>query len=36
LGPSVRGVSKPTNTPTARSGAKPMNQASLLSLVVPV
>ncbi len=35
-GPSVFGVSKPTKTPTARSGEKPMNQVSSESLVVPV
>ena len=35
-GPKDRGLSNPTNTPTARSGEKPMNQVSKLSLVVPV
>src|SRR5205823_13905844 len=34
--PSVRGSSKPTNTPAARSGENPTNQASNQSLVVPV
>ena len=34
--PRVRGLSKPTKTPTARSGENPTNQASKLSLVVPV
>ena len=30
------GLSKPTKTPTARSGEKPTNQVSFESLVVPV
>ena len=34
--PRVLGASKPTNTPTARSGENPTNQVSRLSLVVPV
>ena len=34
--PSGVGLSKPTNTPTARSGENPMNQVSRLSFVVPV
>ena len=34
--PRVRGVSKPTKTPAARSGEKPTNQASNHSLDVPV
>ena len=34
--PKVRGLSKPTNTPAARSGEKPMNQVSLASDEVPV
>jgi hypothetical protein len=36
LGPKVFGSSKPAKTPTARSGEKPTNQVSRLSLVVPV
>ena len=35
-GPSVRGWSKPTNTPTTRSGENPMNQVSNDSFEVPV
>ena len=35
-GPSVRGLSKPTNTPATRSGEKPTNQVSLASDDVPV
>ena len=34
--PKVLGVSKPTNTPTAKSGENPMNHVSLSALVVPV
>src|SRR5439155_333471 len=34
--PSERSESKPTHTPARRSGVKPMNQASCVSLVVPV
>ena len=34
--PSERSESKPTQTPARRSGVKPMNQASWVSLVVPV
>ena len=32
----MRGSSKPTHTPATSFGVKPMNQASLKSLVVPV
>ncbi len=34
--PSGFGWSKPTKTPTAKSGEKPTNQVSRLSFVVPV
>ena len=36
FGPRVRGWSKPMKTPATRSGEKPMNQLSKLSLEVPV
>src|SRR5438874_2064586 len=34
--PRVRGVSNPTKPPATKSGVKPTNQVSRLSLVVPV
>src|SRR6185369_15617870 len=36
FGPKVRGLSKPTYTPAARSGEKPMNQTDCASCEVPV